>query len=131
IKYLNELEMPLQINTVISNYNIDYLEEMKEMVAELNCVLWSVFFLVPTGRGKNEDMITPAQHEQVFRWLNKIKDDVPFDIKTTAAQHYRRVVIQDQMRKNKTDKDAQRSEEHTSELQSRFDLVCRLLLEKK
>ena len=24
-----------------------------------------------------------------------------------------------------------RSEEHTSELQSRFDLVCRLLLEKK
>src|SRR5207249_11717108 len=31
------------------------------------------------------------------------------------------------------DKDAsgKRSEEHTSELQSRFDLVCRLLLEKK
>src|SRR5699024_11551185 len=27
--------------------------------------------------------------------------------------------------------DASRSEEHTSELQSRFDLVCRLLLEKK
>src|SRR5437868_12589728 len=26
---------------------------------------------------------------------------------------------------------AGRSEEHTSELQSRFDLVCRLLLEKK
>src|SRR5207249_12278657 len=28
-------------------------------------------------------------------------------------------------------KQLQRSEEHTSELQSRFDLVCRLLLEKK
>src|SRR5699024_12868867 len=27
--------------------------------------------------------------------------------------------------------DVARSEEHTSELQSRFDLVCRLLLEKK
>src|SRR5207249_11391317 len=27
--------------------------------------------------------------------------------------------------------DRSRSEEHTSELQSRFDLVCRLLLEKK
>src|SRR5207249_12125093 len=27
--------------------------------------------------------------------------------------------------------DHDRSEEHTSELQSRFDLVCRLLLEKK
>src|SRR6516164_7896056 len=29
------------------------------------------------------------------------------------------------------DEDAQRSEEHTSELQSQFHLVCRLLLEKK
>ena len=28
-------------------------------------------------------------------------------------------------------KELWRSEEHTSELQSRFDLVCRLLLEKK
>src|SRR5699024_12575608 len=28
-------------------------------------------------------------------------------------------------------KGRERSEEHTSELQSRFDLVCRLLLEKK
>src|SRR5207249_10890880 len=28
-------------------------------------------------------------------------------------------------------KEIRRSEEHTSELQSRFDLVCRLLLEKK
>src|SRR5438067_10521000 len=28
-------------------------------------------------------------------------------------------------------RDRNRSEEHTSELQSRFDLVCRLLLEKK
>ena len=30
-----------------------------------------------------------------------------------------------------TDEFVERSEEHTSELQSRFDLVCRLLLEKK
>src|SRR5699024_12211011 len=32
---------------------------------------------------------------------------------------------------NKGSPNATRSEEHTSELQSRFDLVCRLLLEKK
>src|SRR5437867_10796928 len=31
----------------------------------------------------------------------------------------------------RVDGDGQRSEEHTSELQSPYDLVCRLLLEKK
>src|SRR5207249_10131006 len=32
---------------------------------------------------------------------------------------------------NDADPDGTRSEDHTSELQSRFELVCRLLLEKK
>src|SRR2546422_8592432 len=34
-------------------------------------------------------------------------------------------------RKSELDRTARRSEEHTSELQSRLHLVCRLLLEKK
>lgn len=101
IKYLHELEIPVQINTVISRYNIDYLDEMAELVEKLNCVLWSVFFLVPTGRGQMEDMISPVQHEQVFKWLYELSKRVKFDIKTTAAQHYRRVVIQQKMRESK------------------------------
>lgn len=101
IEYLNELGMPLQINTVISRYNYEYLDELAEMVEKLNCVLWSVFFLVPTGRGKETDMISPAEHEKVFRWLYDLSKRVPFDIKTTAAQHYRRVVIQQKLREQK------------------------------
>src|SRR5699024_12355933 len=43
------------------------------------------------------------------------------------------ITAQDSQRANvyEVRAEAQRSEEHTSELQSRFDLVCRLLLEKK
>src|SRR2546429_6347452 len=37
----------------------------------------------------------------------------------------------DSRRKASSPSDASRSEEHTSELQSRLHLVCRLLLEKK
>jgi AdoMet-dependent heme synthase len=106
INYLHELELPLQINTVISRYNIEYLDEMAKMVEDLNCVLWSVFFLVPTGRGQLDDMISPKEHEQVLQWLYKLSKKVPFDIKTTAAQHYRRVVIQNKMRENKSMSDA-------------------------
>lgn len=66
IDHLKSLGMPLQINTVISNYNIDYLEEMAALMEELECVLWSVFFLVPIGRGQRDDMISPADHERGF-----------------------------------------------------------------
>lgn len=86
---------------LIFRYNYAYLDELAEMVEKLNCVLWSVFFLVPTGRGKETDMISPAEHEKVFRWLYDLSKRVPFDIKTTAAQHYRRVVIQQKLREQK------------------------------
>lgn len=101
IKYLHELEIPIQINTVISRYNVNALDEMAKLVEDLDCVLWSVFFLVPTGRGKDTDMISPVEHEKVFRWLYDLSKRVKFDIKTTAAQHYRRVVIQSKMRETK------------------------------
>lgn len=105
IKYLHELEIPVQINTVISRYNIEHLDEMAKLVEELKCVLWSVFFLVPTGRGQETDMISPVEHEKVFTWLYNLSKKVPFDIKTTAAQHYRRVVIQNKMREAKEHRD--------------------------
>jgi len=94
ITYLNELHMPLQINTVISRYNYHHLEQMAALVAELKAVMWYIFLLVPTGRGQQEDCLTPAEHEAVFRWLYELSKTAPYDIKTTAAQHYRRVVIQ-------------------------------------
>ncbi|CAM3659135.1 TIGR04053 family radical SAM/SPASM domain-containing protein [Mesobacillus zeae] len=101
IQYLHELKIPIQINTVISRYNAGHLEEMAALVEKLDCVLWSVFFLVPTGRGQEKDMVSPAEHEKVFTWLYNLSKKVKFDIKTTAAQHYRRVVIQQKMREAK------------------------------
>lgn len=104
IKYLNELDMPLQINTVISRYNYDYLEEMAELVAKMKVVMWYIFLLVPTGRGQLDACISPAEHEKVFRWLYKLSKTAPYDIKTTAAQHYRRVVLQEKMREHLIEK---------------------------
>ncbi|MEH6905434.1 TIGR04053 family radical SAM/SPASM domain-containing protein [Neobacillus drentensis] len=105
IQYLHEVGLPIQINTVISRYNIEYLDDMAKMVESLGCVLWSVFFLVPTGRGQESDMISPVQHEKVFRWLYDLSKRVSFDIKTTEAMHYRRVVIQQKMREAKETSD--------------------------
>src|SRR5699024_1899088 len=50
---------------------------------------------------------------------------------TSHAIVTRRFILQKARHHPLTGFDLLRSEEHTSELQSRFDLVCRLLLEKK
>ena len=86
--------LPLQINTTVSRFNDGRLAELAEVVGNLDAVLWSLFFLVPTGRGQRADMISPERHEEVFNWLYDLAGHVPFDVKTTAAEHYRRVIVQ-------------------------------------
>src|SRR5260370_33535128 len=55
--------------------------------------------------------------------------------RSREAHHHLHVVLDDQdgqVRRDAPDQvDMERSEEHTSELQSHLNLVCRLLLEKK
>jgi AdoMet-dependent heme synthase len=94
ISYLKEQQIPIQINTTVSNYNLTDLEAIAHKVADMGAVLWSLFFLVPTGRGMQKDMITPQQHEEVMEWLYRLGPTVPFGIKTTEAPHYRRIVAQ-------------------------------------
>jgi radical SAM protein len=86
--------LSLQINTTVTRHNLHVLEAMPDIVARSGAVQWSVFFLVPTGRGKVEDMISPQDHERLYNWLYDLSRTAPFDIKSTAAPAYRRVAIQ-------------------------------------
>ncbi|WP_416151838.1 TIGR04053 family radical SAM/SPASM domain-containing protein [Salipaludibacillus sp. HK11] len=121
IKYLIELAMPLQINTVISKYNYDALEQMAALVEELEVAMWYIFFLVPTGRGQLDACLTPIEHEKVFLWLYELNKTSPFDIKTTAAQHHRRVVIQQKTKEKMVKKGIINYEDAISDTASQFD----------
>jgi radical SAM protein with 4Fe4S-binding SPASM domain len=94
ISMVREAGLSLQINTAVTRYNWPMLDPMPELIAEANAVQWSVFFLVPTGRGRIEDMLSAAEHESAYNWLYDVSQSAPFDVKTTAAPAYRRVAIQ-------------------------------------
>ncbi len=94
IKWCHEAELPVQVNTTVSRRNIDDLDRMIELLVQSRVVLWSVFFLVPTGRAQLADLLTAEEHEQVFAKLYEASKRVKFHIKTTEGQHYRRYVLQ-------------------------------------
>jgi radical SAM protein with 4Fe4S-binding SPASM domain len=83
-----------QINTTVTRHNVRLLPEMVKFVQAVEAVQWSVFFLVPTGRGQIADMISPEEHEQVFHWLYDLARSSSFDVKATAAPMYRRVAVE-------------------------------------
>lgn len=98
IEYLKELHIPIQVNTTVSKYNLHDLAAIADKVKDMEAVLWSVFFLVPTGRGMEKDMITPEQHEEVMKWLVRVQQTMPYGVKATEAPHYRRVFLQEKRR---------------------------------
>jgi radical SAM protein with 4Fe4S-binding SPASM domain len=89
-----ELDMDLQVNTTITRYNWEKLDELADLMNRLHVSRWSLFFLVPTGRGQVEDEISAEAYEQVLNRLYDFSKMYPFRIKTTEAPHYRRVVLQ-------------------------------------
>jgi AdoMet-dependent heme synthase len=94
IQWCHEAELPVQVNTTVSRRNFDDLDNMIDLLVKLRVVLWSVFFLVPTGRAQLADLLTSDEHEQVFAKLYEASKRVKFHIKTTEGQHYRRYVLQ-------------------------------------
>ncbi|MFB6233559.1 MAG: radical SAM protein [Haloarculaceae archaeon] len=85
--------LPVQVNTTVCAETVDELPAIREFVADVGAVLWSVFFLVPVGRGRVLTPISPERAEAVMEWLCAVDDAAEFGIKTTEAPHYRRVAL--------------------------------------
>lgn len=94
VRYAREIGLPVQINTTITRHNLAQLDDMIALLETLDIVLWSVFFLVPTGRGTSIDLISADEFEEVFEKLYETSRRASFDIKSTEAQHYRRFLLQ-------------------------------------
>src|SRR5690625_5879190 len=80
-----------------------------------------------------------AYHQHVMNDMNALNQGYAMNVAETAST-FAEMLVADASVKNAKNKDEkislledkiQRSEEHTSELQSRGHLVCRLLLENK
>jgi AdoMet-dependent heme synthase len=87
-----EAGMRLQVSTTVTAGNLGELPSILRQVLDLDAFLWSVFVLVPTGRGGALDRLDPAVVEDVLHWLVDVAEHLA--VKTTEAPHFRRVVLQ-------------------------------------
>src|SRR5260370_30054417 len=94
--------------------------------------------LTPTHRGAlvmadNRLALSAAWDEEMLHLeLSALRDaDFDLDLLGFNDDEIAALLTDEEATEGLTDEDAARSEEHTSELQSHLNLVCRLLLEKK
>ena len=87
------LDMAVQVNTTITRRNFKHIDAMAELLADFGIAMWSVFFLIPVGRGVEQQRISPGEYEIAFSRLWAHAQTKPFSVKTTEAPHYRRYVL--------------------------------------
>jgi radical SAM protein len=94
-----EVGLTTQVNTTVTDLNVGELEATADLLRTLEITLWGVFFLVPTGRGETLRVLDPVTAERVLERLVTIAGTAPFDVKTTAAPHFRRVLLQHRVKR--------------------------------
>jgi len=101
LKTARKVGMSTQVNTVVARHNVDDFGVMADLLSELGIVFWEVFFLVPMGRARPEDVAGAEAFEAIFHELYELAKTVPFDVKATAAPHYHRVVLEEKVREKR------------------------------
>lgn len=84
--------LKVQINTTVTRYNLTDLPNIFKLVQEMSAMTWTLFFLVPTGRGQESDEVSPAEYEAVMHFLYDVSKYI--SAKPTEGHHYKRVVLQ-------------------------------------
>jgi radical SAM protein with 4Fe4S-binding SPASM domain len=98
IQWANHWKLPYQITTHLCERNLHDLENLAALLKTFRIRQWSVAFPVPSTPAELEEMPSAGQFEAAFARLYTLAQKVPFKIKTSEAPHYRRYVLQQQVR---------------------------------
>jgi radical SAM protein with 4Fe4S-binding SPASM domain len=89
-----DLGVERQVNTTLGAHNLRSLPAMAKLVEGVGAALWSVFVVVPTGRASTSLLLGPQAMERILGELAELAERAPFDVKTTAAPHFRRIQLE-------------------------------------
>jgi radical SAM protein len=94
LEHARDIGLDTQLQTTVTQRNRARLPEMAEIAKAVRTRMWSLFFLIVTGRAGEGDDLTAPEYEQVFEFMYELSKTAPFGVKTTEAMHYRRYVAQ-------------------------------------
>ena len=109
IRWASELNMPVQINTLVAAETMDDLPEIYDLLKSTGIARWSLSFLISVGRGKVLQPLSPAEGEHLMHWIHDTSRKAPFIVATTEAPSFRRVALQKMREEGMTGEEIRRS----------------------
>ena len=97
LRWAREFHLPVQVNTTVTRETVPTLSALHRLLREEASPpvrRWSLFVLVPVGRGARLGIPSAEEVEELFAWVYAVSGDAPFRVSTVEAPHYRRYWIQ-------------------------------------
>jgi radical SAM protein len=105
LAWAREQHLNVQVNTTVTSETLRGLPDLYRLLrdeASPPVVRWSLFLLVPVGRGTALGVPTAGDVERLFQWVYGVSREAPFHVSTVEAPHYRRYWIQRKLEEGMT-----------------------------
>ena len=105
LAWAREYGVTVQVNSTVTQFTRPHLDAMFELLVRNSPPVrrWSLFLLIPAGRGRNLMALDARQVEELFEWTYKVSEKAPFHISTVEAPHYRRYWIERKLAEGSTE----------------------------
>lgn len=96
IEACRQAGLPFQIHTTVTSWNENEILDITDMAVKLGAIAHHIFFLVPTGRGKDieDTTLKTAQYEALLESILDKQTQVPIELKPTCAPQFMRIAKQ-------------------------------------
>ncbi len=81
-----------QINFTLTRKNEQDVRSIFDLAEENGAAALHFFFLVATGRGREEDQISPERQEELLLEIDRLREKYGFEVQVTCAPQYARLV---------------------------------------
>lgn len=93
LREARELGLETQVNFTLSRASLGHLRAMADLTREVRAAMLVVFVVIPTGRATESLSLRAEEVEAALDDLAQIGEEYPFQVKTTGAPHFRRVLL--------------------------------------
>jgi radical SAM protein with 4Fe4S-binding SPASM domain len=87
-------KVDFQINHTITGRNESDVPAMFDLAGRVGACALHFFFLVPTGRGQVEDLLSPERQENLLHEIDREQAQHSLDVQVTCAPQYARIARQ-------------------------------------
>lgn len=93
MKNCRDLGIKFQIHTTVMDWNKEEIISLTDFAVAMGAVAHHIFFLVPTGRGKNieDELLSSREYEELLTLIMKKQKEVDIEIKPTCAPQFVRI----------------------------------------